>query len=1051
MLDFLKGDKDDKQTKATDRSGYMQASLPAWEKVGHSVQRSKNYAALMQHFNGWVYAAAMCNARAVSAQTIRLYSKKPQRGAKSLAPTRSVGTTKTAYLQGKMENKPSTYVKRKSMDGEIVEVMDHPVLELLENPSPEMDGYTLTMLRMLNLQLTGNSYLHPIMSETISVPVELWSMPSHLVKIIPDGEFDMVSSYEYGQLPNVTTFNKDEVLHERQPNPTDMLYGRGWVEAAISAIDLLDSMDQYEQNVLDNQARPDWAVMVKEHLTDTQYQRLYQQIEKRLGGKNNRSRPFIFEGGIDGKSMQFSPQDLQFASGENRKVEVIAAISGVPVSMLKANDPNLASAREGSMGHLRNTIVPYLSLDEGFLNRQLLPMFGIFADDLFLAYDDPIQEDKLQDSQINSSNIQAGILTRNEVRESLGLENVEGGDTLFVPAGSVPIELAIDPPEQMPYGMFNTTAAPKAEAERPIEEAVVGATEAELIGQPLQVDAMAALNGAQVTAALEIVKLVSQGQMPREAAVGQLSVFFNLTEEQAEQILGDVGRGFVPEPMPTEIVETLAKAPPSSPNPVQQPSKPSAGGNGDDRDRGGYDDSAPAPQPENGTCPDGWHYMPADDLHDKPFCMLGSTHPISADSMSKASDCVSEKIPKLLEEGYDQEQAAAIAYSMCNDEKSNDKDCGCDSKKKIVSGKKLWEEALSMVGTKRAPVDNENEDFKERMRDYSKWLDNMRDGAEEIIRSEIERFLDGGLVVDSFLPAATEQAIRDVTTEFVEGVTAQAGQGEYDYLDIGIFNPDTPEVRQYLEEQAESIVRTLSEGTRNEVRDKIELGVRHGQGSDEIARDIRSLIEKEPKTGKIPVHMRAEMIARTEIAMIIEGARLEAWKQSDVIDRKRWQVSAGACDSCRDMARLQPDPIPLDEPFAGKGSNPKGAEYLVVGKVRVWSPLGGDGGALMTAPLHPNCRCGTIQVLTDQTEEELEAMRDIANEAALEGIERKIDQWIRDYEGEINPTTGRADPHDLQMNPFPPRALIEQWVAELGLGEDWGSDKLAEMRRRIGQ
>ena len=324
-------------------------------------------------------------------------------------------------------------------------------------------------------------------------------------------------------------------------------------------------------------------------------------------------------------------------------------------------------------------------------------------------------------------------------------------------------------------------------------------------------------------------------------------------------------------------------------------------------------------------------------------------------------------------EGYDQEQAAAIAYSMCYDEKTSEKECGCDSKKKIVSGKKIWEDALSMVGTKRAPVDAGNEDFNERMRDYSKWLDFMRDGAEDIVRTEIERFLDGGMVLEGFMPPDIEQAIREVTTEFVEGVTAQAGQGEYDYLDIGIFNPDTPEVRRYLEEQAESIVVTLTEGTRNEVRDKIGLGIRHGQGSDEIARDIRSLLEEEPETGRIPINMRAEMIARTEIAMVIEGARLEAWKQSEVIDRKRWQVSAGACDSCREMARLQPDPIPLDEPFAGAGT-----PYQVVGKIRVWSPIGGTGGKLMTAPLHPNCRCGTIQVLTDQTEEELEAMREIA-------------------------------------------------------------------------
>ena len=76
----------------------------------------------------------------------------------------------------------------------------------------------------------------------------------------------------------------------------------------------------------------------------------------------------------------------------------------------------------------------------------------------------------------------------------------------------------------------------------------------------------------------------------------------------------------------------------------------------------------------------------------------------------------------------------------------------------------------------------------------------------------------------------------------------------------------------------------------------------------------------------------------------------------------------------------------------------------------------------MTAPLHPNCRCGTIQVLTDQTEEELEAMRDIKREAALQGLSRRINQWFSE-----NPST------DADLDPSIPRNLVHQWESELGL------------------
>ena len=280
MLDKLRKGKQDKtNTKATDRLEYMKATVPAWETPFSSAQRSSSYSALMSRFNGWVYASAQIIARACSAQPIKLYSMRPQNGAKSLYPTRQLNQQKSAFLRGNLETKPSTFVQRKAVQGEMVEVFEHPILELLDNPSPEMDGYTLAVQRFLNLQITGNAYLHPIISETLGVPVELWNMQSDMVSIIPDGAMDLVDYYVYGKLPNTAEFRKDEVLHEKQPNPSDPFYGRGWVSACIPAIDLLESMDAYEQNVLDNQARPDWAIMVKEHLTDSQYQRLMQQVE----------------------------------------------------------------------------------------------------------------------------------------------------------------------------------------------------------------------------------------------------------------------------------------------------------------------------------------------------------------------------------------------------------------------------------------------------------------------------------------------------------------------------------------------------------------------------------------------------------------------------------------------------------------------------------------------------------------------------------------------------------------------------------------------------
>ena len=60
-----------------------------------------------------------------------------------------------------------------------------------------------------------------------------------------------------------------------------------------------------------------------------------------------------------------------------------------------------------------------------------------------------------------------------------------------------------------------------------------------------------ALNGAQVSSLLEIVQAVASGQLPRESALGMIRIAFGLTDTQAADALGPVGKTwFAPPPVP---------------------------------------------------------------------------------------------------------------------------------------------------------------------------------------------------------------------------------------------------------------------------------------------------------------------------------------------------------------------------------------------------------------------------------------------------------------------------------------------------------------------
>jgi HK97 family phage portal protein len=435
-----------------DRLDYVRSTIKPEATYGMT-KSTQEQAAALRLMTGYVYAAVMMNARSIAAQPLRLYASVEARGTKQF-PTKSVSKSVQRYLKGDGSMRPAkSAMLGSNTGGDVVEIFDHPILDLLNKVSPFYDGYNFNILRKTFLQVTGNEYLHPIMGP-MGYPVEIWVMPSQYVKIKPTRDERMIEGYEYGQQPNNAFFAPDEVLHNRTPDPNDPLYGRGWVAAASDAAGLLQSMDGYEKHLFQNQARPDWGIFLKETLNETQWNRMIAYLDQNLRGNHNSGRPYIFEGGSDARPLQFSPRDLSFSEGENRKVEVIAAVSGVPVTLLKANDPNLASAQVGFASYMRDTIHPYLVADAEFLNQSLLPLFGGLADGLFLAYDNPVQEDEQLISGIMQSQVASGIRTINEARSELGLDPADDGDELRV--NGIPLDVlgqpALPPLGALAYG-----------------------------------------------------------------------------------------------------------------------------------------------------------------------------------------------------------------------------------------------------------------------------------------------------------------------------------------------------------------------------------------------------------------------------------------------------------------------------------------------------------------------------------------------------------------------------------------------------------------------
>jgi HK97 family phage portal protein len=589
---------------ATSNAAYMAASSKI--VMGDEGKRQPfSYASAVRSYSSWVYAAANLNAVAVASQPLRLYVRSRD-GKKKLWKTRSVSARVKAFHAGDLDHLPSRHVIRKAAEyGDNYEVVteNHPVLDLLEKVNPYQNGFDATVLRILYTELTGNAYLHPVVDKALGVPVELWTMPSQFVEIVP-GKVDFIDGYLYGaERDKRRLFPAEEVIHFKRPNPNDLYYGIGKAEAAWGAIMSNDEIHSMDYHFFANKARPDWLMTIKGMVSTDEMDRLEKQIEEKLRGSKRAGRFLTASADIDIKPLSFPPKDLQ---GRTDIVEEIAAVFGVPVSMLKANDPNLASATIGFAAWKANTILPLLRMDEEVLNQNLLPMFNIEGD-AFLAYDNPVLSDERFEFEKNRSSVAGGMMTVNEARTRNGLDASEdpAADRLLM--GNQPLGGPTGDPSQPEALPIADPTTPAAEGEQispidqptsapvPGEAAPSGDAPAVAVDAP----AAAALNGAQISSLIGLARSAALAELPIDSVRAIASAAFPSVSPQ--------------------LIESIFS--PITPQQQQQEKPPAA------------------------------------------------AVPIVAKCAGeKATDlCTSEKIGKLLDEGYDREQAIAIAISMCDD------------------------------------------------------------------------------------------------------------------------------------------------------------------------------------------------------------------------------------------------------------------------------------------------------------------------------------------------------------------------------------------------
>jgi len=148
----------------------------------------------------------------------------------------------------------------------------------------------------------------------------------------------------------------------------------------------------------------------------------------------------LLEGDFDYVQMGLNPKDMDFLELMNMSAREIALCFGVPAQLVGIADQTYANVAEARLSLYEETIIPLLERLESDLN-EYLP--HLYSENLTIRYDVdsiPAMAEKRKQIFANvSQGVQQGILTRNEARERLGLEPINGADSLLVPSNLFPL------------------------------------------------------------------------------------------------------------------------------------------------------------------------------------------------------------------------------------------------------------------------------------------------------------------------------------------------------------------------------------------------------------------------------------------------------------------------------------------------------------------------------------------------------------------------------------------------------------------------------------
>jgi len=297
------------------------------------------------------------------------------------------------------------------------------------------ENFIETMIKFqLDYEIYGNAFIE-IARNRVGEVSEIYHIPARSVRIKVDKDkiylVQRVNAEEAVFRPFGSSYDKDlnEFLHLKNYNPLSRYYGLPEWIGALGAIVLDRSAQEFNTRRFENNAIPDFAVIVNGgELSDESISDLQKFWRENFRGVKNAGKTLILESSdpnvkIEFKELMSSLRDASFRFLRQDNRDEIISAHGVPPRLVGVMSPGqlggVGEARE-QMRMFKELVIEPRQRRLEFLLNNFIVRQGLGVNNWRIEFEEIDITDITEDAKFYAEMVNAGIISVEEARTELG-------------------------------------------------------------------------------------------------------------------------------------------------------------------------------------------------------------------------------------------------------------------------------------------------------------------------------------------------------------------------------------------------------------------------------------------------------------------------------------------------------------------------------------------------------------------------------------------------------------------------------------------------------